>query len=59
LGTGSLLQLDTLSIGIHHITLTATDSQNAQSTATITVIVTSEPNVVDTFLYLPIVMRNS
>jgi hypothetical protein len=58
LGTGSLLQLDTLSIGVHAITLTATDSNSAQTTQTFTVIVTAEPTIVDSFIYLPLVLKN-
>jgi hypothetical protein len=58
LGMGSLLQLDTLSLGTHVITLTATDSDNNQVTATTKVIVGEESTAISE-VYLPIVIRGN
>jgi hypothetical protein len=57
LGTGALLQLDTLSIGLHTVTLTATDSDNLQTTQTFTVIVGPELDAGNVELFLPVIMR--
>jgi hypothetical protein len=60
IGTGALLQLDTLSIGTHLITLTAADSLGAQSVTTLIVVVSAEPNgggvIFDVFL--PLITKN-
>jgi hypothetical protein len=58
LGTGALLQLDTLSIGTHTITLTATDSSGNNTTATLQVIVNTD-EVTISEVYLPIVIRGN
>ena len=50
LGTGSALELDTLSFGKHAITLTATDSDSQTSTATANVVIAYPA-------YLPVIMR--
>lgn len=60
LGTGGLLQLGTLSEGAHTITVTATDSNGAQSTANLIVVVGAEPSgggvMFDVFL--PLITKN-
>jgi hypothetical protein len=60
LGTGALLQLDTLSASTHTITLTATDSNGAPATATFTIVVGAEADggglLFDVFL--PLITKN-
>jgi len=57
LGTGALLQLDTLSIGTHIITVTATDNQSAQTTQTFTVVVGPEVEAGSYQVFLPVIRR--
>lgn len=59
LGSGDLLQLDTLSVGTHTITLTATDSSALTAATSFTLVVSPEPDTGGTIpdLYLPIVLR--
>ena len=47
LGSGASLNINSLSVGSHIITLTATDSNNGVSAATISVIITEEASVSD------------
>ncbi|MBI5566646.1 MAG: hypothetical protein HY870_17225, partial [Chloroflexi bacterium] len=59
LGTGALLQIDTLSIGTHTITLSVRDNQNTFTTTTLTVIVGPEEETgsIAPDVFLPIVMK--
>jgi hypothetical protein len=50
LGTGTTLELDTLSFGKHVITLTATDSDSQTATATVNIAIAYPA-------YLPVIMR--
>lgn len=59
LGTGALLQIDTLSLGTHTITLSVRDNQNTVTTQTLMVTVGPEEEAGNTLpdLYLPITLR--
>jgi hypothetical protein len=59
LGTGALLQLDTLSLGTHHITLSVRDNQNVYTTTTLVITVgpAEETGGVAPDVYLPLIMR--
>jgi hypothetical protein len=59
LGTGALLQIDTLSVGTHTITLSVRDSQNAFTTATFVIQVVPEVEEGSTVpdMFLPIIMK--
>ena len=45
LGSGPVIDIDRLSLGVHHITLTATDRDGLSSTATVTLIVTRKVRI--------------
>jgi hypothetical protein len=60
LGTGALLQIDTLSLGTHIITLSVRDNQNVYTTTTLVITVGPEEETgsIAPDVYLPLIMRN-
>ena len=59
LGTGALLQIDTLSLGTHTLTLSVRDNQNVITTATLVVTVGPEEATgsIAPDVYLPLIMK--
>ena len=60
LGTGALLQIDTLSVGTHTITLSVRDNQNTFTTTTFVIQIVPEEEEGDTVpdIYLPLITKN-
>jgi hypothetical protein len=59
LGTGALLQIDTLSLGTHTITVSVHDNQNVVTTSTFVVIVGPEEETgsISPDIFLPLIMK--
>ncbi len=60
LGTGALLQLDTLRAGTHTITLSVRDNQNTFTTTTFVIQIVPEEEEGSTVpdVYLPLITKN-
>jgi hypothetical protein len=59
LGTGELVHVTDLAMGIHRVTLTATDADGLQATTAVTIHVMDQVTAPGTHLFLPLVLRGS